>query len=277
MRSDLIYDIGLHKGEDTEFYLRKGYSVVGVEADPDLVSGAKIRFRDAIARGRLQLIEGAVAPRPQGATVVFYANRGNSVWGTIEPEWVSRNERLGYPSDRKEVTRIDIAEVYRTRGIPFYLKVDIEGADHLVIEALQAFQERPQYISLESEKVDISRLRSEMCLLRNLGYGKFKIVQQETIPGSKIRTLTIEGQSFEYVFEAGSSGPFGSDLPGPWLSYDKALEEYDVAFRRYRLFGDHSLIGRMPIEAQNCAKKFYKAITGVRGPVPGWFDTHASL
>ena len=33
---DLIYDVGMHKGEDTEFYLSKGFKVVGFEADPDL-------------------------------------------------------------------------------------------------------------------------------------------------------------------------------------------------------------------------------------------------
>ena len=29
---NLIYDIGVNKGEDTEFYLNKGFRVVGIEA-----------------------------------------------------------------------------------------------------------------------------------------------------------------------------------------------------------------------------------------------------
>jgi hypothetical protein len=33
---DLIYDIGLHKGEDSEFYLKKGFRVVAIEALPSL-------------------------------------------------------------------------------------------------------------------------------------------------------------------------------------------------------------------------------------------------
>jgi hypothetical protein len=32
---DLIYDIGMHQGEDTEFYLQKGFNVIAFEADPD--------------------------------------------------------------------------------------------------------------------------------------------------------------------------------------------------------------------------------------------------
>ena len=32
---NLIFDIGFHKGEDTLFYLLKGYRVIAVDADPN--------------------------------------------------------------------------------------------------------------------------------------------------------------------------------------------------------------------------------------------------
>ena len=34
---DLIYDVGAHKGENSDFYLRLGFRVVAVEANPMLV------------------------------------------------------------------------------------------------------------------------------------------------------------------------------------------------------------------------------------------------
>ena len=43
--SDLIYDIGMHEGEDSEFYLLKGFRVVAVEADPDLCQAAAERLQ----------------------------------------------------------------------------------------------------------------------------------------------------------------------------------------------------------------------------------------
>ncbi len=61
-QSDLIFDIGLHRGEDTDFYLKKGFRVAAFEADPNLVAHCKARFRDAISEGRLQIVEGAIAP-----------------------------------------------------------------------------------------------------------------------------------------------------------------------------------------------------------------------
>jgi hypothetical protein len=36
MHTDLIFDFGANDGRDTEFYLLKGYRVVGVEANPQL-------------------------------------------------------------------------------------------------------------------------------------------------------------------------------------------------------------------------------------------------
>ena len=93
---------------------------------------------------------------------------------------------LGIAERTKEVNRVDIAEVFRSHGIPFYLKIDVEGVDHVVLEALMMFKDRPRYISMESVKIDFDQLRLELDLLRNLGYSKFKIVQQETIPGTKI-------------------------------------------------------------------------------------------
>ena len=38
--ADLIYDVGMHRGEDTAFYLRKGFRVVAVEADQNSRRGA---------------------------------------------------------------------------------------------------------------------------------------------------------------------------------------------------------------------------------------------
>ena len=61
-RTNLIFDMGLHKGEDTDFYLRKGFDVVAFEADPLLIKFCKLRFADYIDKGRLQIIEGAIAP-----------------------------------------------------------------------------------------------------------------------------------------------------------------------------------------------------------------------
>ena len=59
MKNWLIYDVGLHKGEDTDYYLKKGFQVVAIEANPELISECKERFKSRVARGDLRIIEGA--------------------------------------------------------------------------------------------------------------------------------------------------------------------------------------------------------------------------
>jgi len=40
MVSDLIYDVGLHNGADTAYYLHRGFRVVTIDANPVLTTAA---------------------------------------------------------------------------------------------------------------------------------------------------------------------------------------------------------------------------------------------
>ena len=76
MQDSLVYDIGAHTGEDTAFYLSRGFHVVSVEANPDLCEGLSTRFGDAVAEGRLQVVNKAVA-RERGS-ITFYQMKEQS-------------------------------------------------------------------------------------------------------------------------------------------------------------------------------------------------------
>src|SRR5690242_17098970 len=104
---DLVYDVGLHKGEDTDFYLRCGYRVVAFEANPDLVAHCQRRFAREIAAGRLHIVAGAITAERTQAKVTFFVNSKLSVWGTTSEDWAERNRRRGCPSTRIEVDRVD--------------------------------------------------------------------------------------------------------------------------------------------------------------------------
>lgn len=272
-QSDLIFDIGLHRGEDTDFYLKKGFRVVAFEAEPELVAHCKARFQDEISDGRLQIIEGAIAPEAAGERLAFYKNLQKSVWGTIDANWAERNAKTGAGSVKIDVVRVDVVNSFRTVGVPFYLKVDIEGADHLVLDGLHRLKDRPRYISIEAETVDLTRLVTQLDALRDLGYHGFKPVQQARVPGTKIATTTHGGAPLYYIFGDSASGPFGEDLPGTWLSYDQCLEEYRRILRRFRLFGDNAGLLRLP-----GGKEITRLLGWLRGrPMVGWYDTHARL
>src|SRR5262245_38423463 len=87
---NLIFDIGMHKGEDTDFYLNKGFRVVGVEANPALSDYCTQRFQEACHTGQLIIVSKAVAEYE--GTIDFYVNQRFSVWGTANRDWMLRNQ-----------------------------------------------------------------------------------------------------------------------------------------------------------------------------------------
>jgi FkbM family methyltransferase len=265
---NLIYDVGLHLGEDSEYYLKKGFRVIAFEANPELVDACKRNFIDQINNGQLIIVEGAVAPQNYGDTITFYRH-SHSVWGTIQPYFNERNWKFwGQPTGTIQVKRIDFGDTVNRYGIPFFLKVDIEGIDRLVLSTLKQFPIRPKHISIESEKVDFSQLESELKLLRDLGYDKFRAVQQATIPGFSINTKDLGGARLEHTFADHASGAFGDDLQQPWESYDEILENYRRIFKYYRWFGDHSVLRRLHL--MDAAERL------LRRSWHSWYDTHAT-
>jgi FkbM family methyltransferase len=264
MQKDLIFDVGCHKGEDTGFYLKKGYRVVAVEANPVLCQLIKESFNDSLSRGTLTLVESAIAK--QTGDIKFYACE-ESVWGTIVPRWNERSEARGRHSKEMRVPGIAFSELLAKFGVPYYLKVDIEGADMYCLEGLVARKERPQYVSIESEKRDWSRLLEEFEVLCSLGYKKFKVVNQAVVHEQAPPHPPLEGIFVDVKFVPGSSGLFGEEAPGPWLTVQEAIDFYRRIFLRYRLFGDYGLFRRIP-------KYGPKICCHLAG---GWYDTHCSL
>ncbi len=278
---DLIYDVGMHRGEDTCFYLRKGFRVVGIEADPLLARLCRERFQQEIANGRLTILEGAVvggAGRDLPQTVTFYRNIQRSVWGTVSADWAERNRRLGAPSESFEVPVLDFDNVLMEHGMPHYMKIDIEGADMVCVEALSRFQQRPRYLSVESDKTSLINVAREIESLVNLGYKEFQAVEQSAVLSrTEFPQPAREGCYVEHRFERGASGVFGAELDGAWKSRGEVLRQYRAIFWGYDLFGDSGLLARRRSKFVRWVSGYVReAIRKKTGAVvPGWYDTHA--
>jgi FkbM family methyltransferase len=269
----LAFDIGLNRGEDTNFYLKKGYKVIAFEANPDLVRFCKNRFKSEIAEERLHIVEGAITAELGDGPIRFYSNEKFSVWGTTNPDWNKRNAVVGAAGVPIDVNRVDIRSCLDKFGIPRFMKIDIEGADTVVLEALKSFDCPPMYLSIESNKVDINEIQSELNVLRDLGYVRFLPVQQANIPNTRIETTDIDGRQFTFLFEKHASGPFGEDLKRPWLSAEECMAAYRYIFKQYQIFGDASLFRKIPGGVR--LRRMLEIVCG--RPLPGWYDTHAAL
>lgn len=278
--ADLVYDVGMHMGEDTDFYLRKGFRVVAFEADPDLCRICKHRFENEINSGQLVVIEGAIQPdpAPEGGKVLFYKNNEVSVWGTTLRDWDDRNSRLGSSGVAIEVGMIDFRRVIREYGMPHYLKIDIEGCDMVCVRILSEFLPLPDFISVESDKTRFANIKDEIEVLEGLGYASFKAVEQSSIPTRQIPpNPPREGKYVTHTFPYGCSGLFGSELDGSWLCKRQILWRYRIIWLGYYLLGDDGAMKRWKFRGAGLIRRMtarvVRSITG--GPVPGWYDTHA--
>lgn len=267
-QNDLIFDVGMHNGQDSEYYLRKGFRVVGIEADPELCRKTGVRLAEFVSDGRLRIINVAIAPKT--GPVRFFRNPLISVWGTTSPEWAARNARRGAVSEEIEVRGVNFKEILAAHGTPYYLKIDIEGADTECLRALKDWPGRPKYLSLESELHSWPKLREEFSLLSELGYRRFQAVQQTKVSEQVCPRPALEGSYVNHRFPDGATGLFGSELPGHWLTEREAIRTYRAIFLRYRLFGE---------------KGWLRGLNRLRARLPnvlrwedsGWYDTHASM
>jgi FkbM family methyltransferase len=263
----LIIDIGAHRGEDSDFYLKLGYRVVAIEANPALAGILRQRFRAAIRAGRLTLIDKAVAE--SAGPVTFHANRQLSAWGTTDAQRAAWQRSLGTGHDQFQVDAVPLADVITEHGCPHYLKIDTQGSDLRCLASLQGCSCRPKFLSLESSMTSWADLLQEFAVLERLGYSRFAVIDQRRHRSGSFRTLA--GATVEHHFEAGASGRFGTQLESLWVSKQAAIRRYRWIFLLYRLIGDHSpvqkLLDRKPLNGWPVIRSLLR--------LASWHDTHA--
>jgi FkbM family methyltransferase len=283
--SNLIFDIGAHKGEDTEFYLRKGFRVLAVEANPQFCELIRINNEEFLSSGALTILNVAISDKSEPLT--FYINEDVSVWGSANLELVERNRGLGAGNIKTIVVNAcRLAELIYRYGTPRYCKIDIEGNDILALQSLTESR-APKFISIESDKTDFNRLLDEFRLLENLGYRKYKIIDQSMVEFHREPFPPREGSFLDYRFKQDSSGLFGDELPGEWTTVIEAIEIYKNIFRGYAINGDHGLFVGGRKSLFNMLGELQKKVFQLKGfkyyqnpasllPQPGWYDTHAT-
>lgn len=252
MDNKLIFDIGMHIGQDTAYYLSRGFRVVAVEANPLLAQEGGVRFKSELDEGRLA-IENVGISQSEGISTFWICDEMLE-WSSFHRESAARR---GYKHHSIEVPCIRLPDLIARHGLPYYMKIDIEGHDYLCLRQLKQ-QKLPRYISVESYGPKAIED------LFDLGYRQFKIIDQicfsalETPPtigyrlywglrnfrershmvkdayasraAGKLGGRYVVGKVLYryrrrcgWTFADGASGPFGDDTPGKWLAASDAI------------------------------------------------------
>jgi hypothetical protein len=193
-----------------------------------------------------------------------------SAWGTTETHRAERNAIMG-ESVPVTVPAVDFAACLREYGVPHYVKIDIEAADMLCLDALAEIEpdQRPRYASIEAESERWSGVVGQFDALERLGYTRFAIVQQGNVGGRVRRITTRDGRTIPYCYEMDSSGPFGEDLTAPWSDKREAL-------RRYRRILPALVAAHAFDQLPKGTEIRYVVASLVGRPLPGWYDIHAA-
>jgi FkbM family methyltransferase len=257
MIKNLIYDVGMNNGDDTAYYLSRGFRVIAIEADPLLAEQTSQRFEREISAGNLIILNIGVSDH-EGSFPFYICD--------THPEWSSFDLSAAKDKDvdfhQATVSCRRFRSVLEEFGTPYYLKLDIEGNEIYCLRDLSV-SDRPAYISFEKTA---QWTVESLTLLHNLGYTSFKLISQNNYLPVEY-PLTWEHRRCEIAknllnsrnfflrvirkigargwlqrqcdraryrpdgtfFPGGSSGPFGEDTPGKWQTFEEIIETLEKA------------------------------------------------
>lgn len=193
--NNLIFDLGYHIGIDSKHYTEKGFNVVAVEANPNLLN--------SYSHQNLIVINAAIVSNDYtDGRISFFVNHTKTDWGSCNKNIAEQDKSN---STEISVPTITLKRLVDTYGTPYYMKVDVEGMDIEVAKQVSRLQVKPKYISFELNKVDFAEI---FTLLKISGYKKFQLINQ------------LNNEPY-------SSGTFGEFLDNSkWISYEEALSRY---------------------------------------------------
>ncbi len=230
INNKLIFDLGFYDGCDTRFYLEKGFNIIAVEANPYLYKDGLIRFEEEIKNGLLTLINKAIIEKSDtnkniyNKKVKFFINSIRKELSSCVIDIAESDLSKSKCIDISATTLRDLLNEY---GVPYYMKVDIEGNDSIVAKELFE-EEKPKFVSFETAKKDYFDIFSWLYVS---GYRKFQLINQ------------INNSQY-------SSGSFGKFLPeNKWISYDELIMRY-IKYRELKQIDNKELgLGWLDVHA----------------------------
>ncbi len=208
----VIYDAGANHGQNIPYYLIKADLVVAIEANPVLCDEIRCRYSEEIKSGKLIVENCALVAKSESFKEVdFYIHMKCDV-GSQFPK-PNGNEIVNYKKIR--LPSKSIVDIINHYGQPYYIKLDIENYDAVILDELFLNSIFPKFISAEPlSSNDIINL-----LKYQGNYNCFKLVDGASV-FRRYKNKIIKGidnNNHNYSHPSGSAGPFGEEIDGYWM------------------------------------------------------------
>ena len=207
----IIYDFGASDGRNIPYYLLKSDLVIAVEANPKSCEIIKKKFTREIDKKKL-IIENCIVSNQNSKNSEFFIHKTNALLSQFPKP---SNDLIDNFSKMK-LDSIDVVYLIQKYGEPYYIKIDIEEYDNVILKRIFDNNILPNYISAEAINTEVISL-----FLNNKNYNSFKLIEGSTL-GLLYRNtkIGVNNKKFKYSFHKDSAGPFGNDLYGNWIKKD---------------------------------------------------------
>jgi FkbM family methyltransferase len=204
----IIYDFGASDGRNIPYYLLKSDLVIAVEANPKSCEIIKKNFSEEINEKKL-IIENCIVSDQNSRNSEFFVHKTNALLS----QFPRPNSDLIDNFSKINLESIDVVCLIQKYGEPYYIKIDIEEYDDVILKKIFDNDILPNYISAEAINSEVINL-----FLNNKNYNSFKLIEGDTI-GFLYRNskIIVNNEKFKYSFHKDSAGPFGNDLYGNWI------------------------------------------------------------
>jgi len=145
-RGDLIFDVGANVGDKTNVFLRLGARVVCIEPDEanqEILRGKFLRYR--LASKPVAIVGKAASDRSTIETM--WIDGAGSAVNTLSQKWAetlkANKDKFEHGhcglefAQRKSVETTTLEDLIPTHGLPFFVKIDVEGYEANVIRGLK--------------------------------------------------------------------------------------------------------------------------------------------
>jgi FkbM family methyltransferase len=144
--NDIIFDLGANEGAKTDTFLRIGARVVSVEPDTTCQGVLRDRFKGRLTRSDRFILVDKAASDKIGTERMWIDGPGSAV-NTFSRKWakhlMEHKESFKYThygmnfSESRLVGTTTISDLVRCHGLPFFIKIDVEGHELSVLHGMQ--------------------------------------------------------------------------------------------------------------------------------------------
>ena len=211
----IIYDLGASKGENIPYYLLRSDLIIAVEANIESCEIIKKKFYDEINQKKL-IVENCIVSELDNVEDYFYVNKSDHLLSQFpkpDNDMISKFKKIS-------VLKKDIWSLINKYGPAYYIKIDLEEYDNVILKRIFELGINPNYISAEAINLEVIKL-----FLNNKNYNSFKINEGKNIEYlyNKVK-LDLNTGKIKYSFPKNSAGPFGNDIIGKWINKKNFVE-----------------------------------------------------